>query len=334
MIPFASWSVLTVDFLIVLHLALAGVSLAALLHLVNAKWRFEVRFLSVAFFSLYPLAFVLLLVLLFGGHMTFPWTNIHEDLPKWNNLGFLATREILGFLLVGVVYGLFIKLQAKSARSPDDMANFRNVAIFVPFVHVLFCTMVAWDFEMTLKPFWESPIYAMYHFVSMFGMFLAIFVVMVATLRRSHALAKPMGDHIPNYFAQMLLAFTILWVYFFFSQYLVIWYGNLAEETDRFFQMQNGPYSVLFWSFFVLKFVIPFPVLVFPACRHNVKVIVAMAASIILGTWIERYTWIAGTYPSEHMPMTSLFDIVVTTIVFGVGFVSVRLAMRRCNLIS
>ena len=55
--PFASWSVLTVDFLVVLHLALGGVTLAALLHLVNAKWRFDIRYLSVSFFALFPLAF-------------------------------------------------------------------------------------------------------------------------------------------------------------------------------------------------------------------------------------------------------------------------------------
>src|ERR1019366_5729409 len=62
--PFASWSVLTVDFLVVLHLALGGVTLAALLHLVNAKWRFDIRYFSVSFFALFPLAFCLLIILL------------------------------------------------------------------------------------------------------------------------------------------------------------------------------------------------------------------------------------------------------------------------------
>ena len=72
---FASWSVLTVDFLVVLHLALGGVTLAALLHLVNAKWRFEVRYFSVSFFALFPLAFCLLLILLLNGAKTFPWVG-------------------------------------------------------------------------------------------------------------------------------------------------------------------------------------------------------------------------------------------------------------------
>ena len=61
-----------------------------------------------------------------------------------------------------------------------------------------------------------------------------------------------------------MLAFTILWVYTFFAQYLITWYANLPDETGRIFQLQYGPFSKLFWLFFVLKFVVPFSVLVFP----------------------------------------------------------------------
>jgi hypothetical protein len=333
-ISFASWSVLTVDFLMVLHLALAGVTLAALLHLVNAKWRFDIRFLSVSFFSLYPLAFVLLLILLFGGKMTFPWVGSFEELPRWNNLGFLAARELLGLIAVGALYGLFIKMQAVSTRTPTDMQNFRNIALCIPFAHVLFCTMVAWDFEMTLLPNWESSIFAMYHFISTFGMFLGVLVITVYGIDKTNALMRPIGDYIYNYIAQMLLAFSILWVYTFFAQYLIIWYGNLPDETERLFQMQYGEYGGLFWTFFVLKFVIPFPILVFPFSRHSPRIIAAVAGSIILGTWIERYTWISGTYPSSHMPMTSLFDIAVTGVVFSAAFAIVRSTMRRYKLIK
>ncbi len=121
--PFASWSVLTVDFLVVLHLAMGGVTLAALLHLVNAKWRFEIRYISVSFFALFPLAFVLLLILLFNGAKTFPWVGSGDAMPAWNSLGFLAAREILAFGVIGGLYGLFIKYQAVSTHSAARSAN-------------------------------------------------------------------------------------------------------------------------------------------------------------------------------------------------------------------
>jgi len=332
-ISFASWSVLTVDFLVVLHLALAGVTFSALLYLVNAKWRYDIRLFSTSFFALFPLAFILLLILLWGGSMTFPWVGLFEPLPRWNNLGFLAAREIIGFLIVGTLFTLFIRYQAKAESSPSDAHTFHTLAILIPFAHVLFATMVAWDFEMTLLPGWESSIYSIYHFVSCFGLFLAVVVVALFVLERYKCFIKPAPQYLYNNLAQMLLAFSILWVYTFFAQYLIIWYGNLPEETGRLYQIQNGEYQVLFWGFFVLKFVIPFAILVFPYSRYNPKIIIAVAGSIIFGTWIERYTWIAGVKVNDHLPMSSFFDICITVAVFFVAVSLLRRSLRRNQLI-
>ena len=330
---FASWSVLTVDFLVVLHIALGGVTLAALLHLVNAKWRFEIRYVSVSLFALFPLAFCLLLVLLINGARTFPWVDSSLPMPGWNSFGFLVAREIGGFLVVGVLYGLFIKLQAVSTLSPGQARAFRNVALCIPFAHVLFCTMVAWDFEMTLQPGWSSSIYAMYHFVSSFGMVLSVLVLTLMWLVRRQMLVSPPADFVFNYMAQLMLAFTILWIYTFFAQYLIIWYGNLPDETERLFQNQNGPFGRLFWLFFILKFVIPFPVLIFPYSRHTRGVIAFVAVSIITGYWIERYVWIAGAAADSPWPMFSPFALAVSLVVFTAAFFMVRGAMYKYGLL-
>jgi hypothetical protein len=331
---YASWSALTVDYLVVLHLALGGVTLAALLHLVNAKWRFDIRYLSVSFFALYPLAFCLLIILLLNGAKTFPWVGSPAPMPGWNNLGFLAAREIIGFLIVGVLYGLFIKYQAVSTRSAAQARTFRNYALLIPFAQVLFGTMVAWDFEMTLQPGWSSSIYGMYHLISSFGMMLSVLVLSVMLLMRNQALKVPLGEHIYNYLAQLMLAFTILWVYTFFAQYLITWYANLPDETGRIFRLQYGPFSTLFWLFFILKFVIPFSVLVFPYSRHEPRVIGAVAVSIIAGYWIERYTWIAGTASDSPLAMFSPFGIAVSVVVFAAAFFLVRGAMKKYGLIT
>jgi len=332
--PFASWSVLTVDFLIVLHLAVGGVVLAAILHLVNAKWRFDVRYLSVSFFALFPLAFVLLIILLLNGAKTFPWVGSPAAMPGWNNLRFLASREILGFLIVGVLYALFIKFQAVSTHSAAQARAFRNIALLIPFAHVLFCTMVAWDFEMTLQPGWSSSIYAMYHFVSSFGMMLSVLMLTVIMLVRRQALTAPPGEYLFNFLAQLMLAFTILWIYTFFAQYLITWYANLPDETGRLFQIQNGPFSTLFWLFFILKFVVPFPILVIPYSRHTRWVMALVAVSIIVGYWIERYTWIAGTTADSPWPMFSPFAIGTSLVVFASAFFLVRGAMRKYGLLK
>ena len=334
MIPFASWSVLTVDFLIVLHLCLAGVALPCLLHLVNAKWRYEVRHISVAFFALYPLAGILLLILLFGGEMTFPWAGTFEQLPKWNNLKFLRVREIAGIIIVGLAYGAFVRLQRTSEDSPANLSRFKALAAAIPFIHVLYCTMVAWDFEMTLLPHWESSMFSVNYIVSVSGMFLASFVILLTILQNTGVIRQKIRLQIFNYLAQMMLGFTILWIYTFFGQYLIIWYGNISEETGRIYQMQYGDYSPLFWMFFVMKFIIPFVTLVFPFSRHNPRVIFFIACDIVLGSWVERYTWISGTYPTPHFPMTGSFDIGVTVVVMVTAFLIVRNRLKSTQVIK
>ncbi len=332
--PFASWSVLTVDFLVVLHLALGGVTLAALLHLVNAKWRFEIRYLSVSLFALFPLAFCLLIILLLNGAKTFPWVGSAADMPGWNSFPFLAAREILGFLAVGILYGLFIKYQSVALQNAAKARTFRNIALLIPFAHVLFCTMVAWDFEMTLWPGWASALYAMYHFVSSFGMMLSVLALTLMLLMRNQALTDPPGEHIFNYLAQLMLAFTILWIYTFFAQYLIIWYANLPDETGRLFLLQNGPFSRLFWLFFILKFVIPFPILIVPFSRHSRAVIAIVAVSITTGYWLERYTWIAGAASDSPSPMFSPFAIISSVVIFTTAFFMVRGAMKKYGLMK
>ena len=95
MISYSNWSVLTVSFLVVLYLALGGVTLSAVLHLVGAQWRYEIRRIAVSLSALLPLAFVLLIVLLAGGDNTFPWlskaTEHGHHLPAWHNYCLLYT---------------------------------------------------------------------------------------------------------------------------------------------------------------------------------------------------------------------------------------------------
>lgn len=337
MISYSNWSVLSVNFVVVLCLAFSGVALSSVLYLVGAKWRFEVRQLAVSLFALFPLAFVLLIILLAGAEHTFPWighTTHGEDvhMPGWYTLPLLAAREIIGMLTVMYLSWIFIKRQEVSERSPEDASRFHHIATWIPFFYVLYGTMVAWDFEMTLKPSWHSAIYGMQFIVSNFGMFLAFMVIWIYVLNTRDKLVNQVKEYIYNYFAQMMLAFTLLWMYTFFAQYLTIWYGNIGDEVDRVMGMQNGDYSVLWWSMIFLKFVIPFVVLAFPKSRHSPNVILGIAGGIIVGTLFERFNWIAGVNGTGTIPV--LWGVVVSATVAFIGYKLVVGALRRNHLLK
>ena len=342
---FGSWSVLTTNFIIVLYIALGGVTLSAILHLVNGQWRFIVRKLACSLAVLFPIAFVLLVILLANGDQTFQWlAQAHggqgadeHHLPGWHNYTFLVARQLGGLLFVTALYGLFIKLQHQATidSSYPAQRKFRNIALLIPFAYVLYGTMVAWDFEMTQIPSWHSASYGVYHFVSNFHFFLAFFAVFLFILSRSGKLTTEMPNFVFNHLAQMMLAFTILWTYFYFTQYLIMWYGRLPEEMFRFHNMMHNDLAPIWWTFLTLKFLIPFCSFIFTVNRHTPSIIATVAACIIIGTWLERYTWISGSTSPEfyHLPMTSLFDIMVTVVVLGVAMVAMRWSLSRFGLI-
>jgi len=337
MFSYSNWSVLTVNFLVVLYLALGGVTLSAVLHLVGARWRYEVRFLASSLFALFPLAFVLLVVLLVNADATFPWVKLAGEhklvVSAWDGFTFLAWREVIGLLLVMAIHWIFIKRQAVSERSAEDAARFHTIACWVPYVYVVYGTMVAWDFEMFMVPGWQSGIFGMQEFVSFFGMFLSFLVIWIYVLNSRNRLVNPVKPFVYNYLAQLMLAFTLLWVYTYFAQYLTLWYGNIPEEVDRLNGMQDGDYTVIWWAMIALKLVIPFSTLAMPFTRHNINATVAVATCIIIGTIFERYVWIAGanggvgSYPY-------LAAIVVSAVVATIGFFLVRMRLQSIQLVK
>ncbi len=343
---FGSWSVLTTNFLYILYIALGGIIFCAVLHLTNAKWRFQVRELACAFSALFPIAGVLLLILLANGDATFAWraalydgVQLHHHISAWNNYTFLVIREILGFVVVCGACYFFIKWQKETTEDEPYGKNdrFRWIAIAMPFIYFLYGTMVAWDFEMTQVPGWRSASYGAYFFQSNFHMFLAFFTIFLYFANKKEALVNEIeAAKISNYMAQFMLGMTILWTYLYFTQYLIMWYGRLPEEMDRYNSMMLEGFGGLWWLFLTLKFIIPFTTLAITPNRHNPAIVGLVATSIVVGTWIERYTWIAGSVDSEyyHMPMTSMFDIVVTLIVAALGWYAVRQAMLRYRLIE
>lgn len=344
---FGSWSVLTTNFLLVLYLALNGVTLAALLHLANGDWRFKVRRLAVSMSCLFPLAFVLLILVLANGEHTFVWManaghaaeggHGEAHLPGWLNFNFLVAREVIGFFIIAGLYTLFIKYQHESEidSSYEAKRRFRNIALLIPFFYVIYGTMVAWDFEMTQYPEWHSASYGFYHFQSNFHMFLGFFTVLMYQLNKRGVLVKGVENYIFNYMAQFMLAMTILWTYLYFTQYLIMWYGRLPTDMDRYNSMMLDGLGPIWWTFLTLKFIVPFCTLVIAPNRHNPSVIAFVGGSIVLGTWLERYTWISGSADSQyyHMPMTSIIDMGITVIVFAIAWFLVRQKLRSSGQI-
>jgi hypothetical protein len=321
-------------FMIVLYLSLTAVFWCAVLHLVNGKWRYEVRFLMSSATALFPLGFVMLLIILASGAKSFPWmggVTFGEPLNGWHNTIFFDLRQIVLYLAVWGFCSYFCKLQKREYPTAPaaDRRRFRNVALLVPFVYCIYGTIIAWDFEMTQIPRWWSPIFGPLHIVSMMYMFMAFFIVALFVLRKRDVLKRPTHDYVFNYCAQIMLAMAISWTYMFFAQYLVVWYGDLPEEIERFNKMMDGPSWFLYWSFFLMKSFVPFLLLLFATVRRSPALLLIPSVSILVGSFLEHYMWIISPYADDiiHTPMLSSWSDVIIT--FGAFLLCCFLWDRR-----
>jgi Ni/Fe-hydrogenase subunit HybB-like protein len=339
-----NWAMVSAAFMVVMAVALGGILLSALLHLANARrntWRLDVVPYAHRVVHLYPLALVLLVVLLAVPQATFPWygqTSRHINV--WHNYPFLVVRELLMFGLVVGVNLAFVWVSDTHAREGTEATRklLTYFAAAVVTLFVFYTTLLAWDFEMTLTPGWRSSMYAPNFFISAFQAFLAIFVVSMFVLRVASRGERGICDASFNALAQMMLGFTLFWIYTFFGQFLTIWYAALPEETHRVYLMlfedgdirrEPSDISVLFWWFLFLKSFVPFLMLIFFAVRHVPALTVIPALAIVVGTCLERFTWVAPTHRTWNLPLTTWFDITVAVLVSGAFFVLLRAGFQR-----
>ncbi len=337
---YANWAILMDNYLFVMYIALASVFWCAVLHLVNGKWRYEVRFILSSATALFPLGFVLLLIILAAGGRCFPWMDgntFGEPLNGWHNQTFFNLREIVLYLAVWGFCAYFVRLQKEEfPNAPATVRRrFRNVALLVPVVYCIYGTITGWDFEMTQIPRWWSPIYGPYHFESMMRMFLAFSIVALYIVRKREIMKVPVHDYVFNYISQIMLALTIIWTYAFFVQYLVMWYGNLPDEIVRYNKMMNGPNWFTFWLFFFLNSFIPFFMLIFKAMRNSPALLLFPASSILMGTFLERFMWIISPHADDvyHFPfLSSWVDVVITAVVVFIGYKLWARRMRKDGL--
>jgi len=116
---------------------------------------------------------------------------------------------------------------------------------------------------------------------------------------------------------KFIFAFSIFWTYLWFSQFMLIWYANIPEETVYFKPRAQGAYSAIFWMMLVINFVAPLLVFMSTDSKRNYTVVTVVAVLVLFGQWLNFYQMVfAGVFP-DKVPMI-LFDMGI-----ALGFVGI-----------
>jgi len=320
--PARAWGIYLVNLLFWSSLAITGPALAAMIQVTEGRWSPTVKRMALTTMGFLPVSFVLFLVLFFGRAVLYPWVT--EPLPikaAWLNVPFMALRIGLGVLLLyAAAFALARAVLAEDAadgRAAAAVARRNRIATVVLFLYVIVLSLWGFDLLMSLEPTWYSGLFGGYYVVT--SLYPGFALVCFLTIRASERGAISVPPAAIQDTAKLVFAMCVMWMYFFFSQYLVIWYGNVPVET-RFFLARFfvDPWRTLAFVVFVLGALIPFGYLLKrltgrPPTRHRVFVVILFFGWIAI--FLER---IMIVFPSLSRDIG--FPLGVTEVLITAGF--------------
>ena len=317
-----AWQALLVNTLFFSGLALAGVVLAALLQLTAARWGRPLKRAAEATSAFLPAALLLVVVLLAGAAGWAPWVHAPpEGRAAWLNLPFFAARELGAFLVLGglaaaYVYhsvrpdvGLLHETGARPATgwSLRLLAGWRGIdaerergqraqdrlaaALLIAYVPLF--SLVAFDFVMALDAHWFSALLGGWFLTGNLTAGAALLALVAAAGRDRLGLGGQVGPRQLQDAGTLLFGLSILWAYMLWSQYLVIWYGDLPEEARFVHERMHGAWAPVAWTVFAAVFAIPFVLLLSRAVKRRPAALTAVAALVLAGVWLERFLLVA-----------------------------------------
>ncbi len=331
-----------IAFMFTFSIGVGSLFLVALEFVVGADWSVPFRrvseFLALGTF----IAFLFVLPLLFNMHEVFHWTH-HEAVKNdeilnhkapYLNETFFYIRSGAAFVIFAFFYYVIIKKSRKLDESFNPKINksvTRWSAIFMP-VFAVVLTYMAIDWMMSLEPHWFSTIFGVYYFSGTILAALAGLTLFSLYLNENGLLPKGIRrDHYYN-FGALMFAFINFWAYIAFSQFLLIWYANVPEETFWFIYRMDGPWGIYSIGLIIVHFVIPYALLLPRPAKSDPRRLKIASVWILLAHYYDLYFLIMPTYARPEIPfgwMEVLMPILpVGLIIFGFG-----IAARGKNLI-
>jgi hypothetical protein len=346
-----AWQAYLVNFVFWSGLAFGAVLFSALLNITNARWGRPVKRLGEAFAAYLPFSFVLFLVLYFGREELFHW--VRQPVPEkqaWLNLPFMFGRDGAGLLLLTVLSIALVRASLKGDRlwmageeGPSAMDKERwaetwraqrmlSPALAIAYAFVL--SLLGFDLVMSLDPHWYSTLFGGYYFIGSFYSALAALYLLSLIFARTTGLKEHLHLRQLHDLGKLVMAFCIFTGYLFYTQFLVIWYGNLPEETRYvILRVKLSPWEPLAWAILFMIFLIPF--FLFLSRKIKVKRIpmILLSVMILAGMWLERFILVAPSLWKRGTIPIGLLEVLISAGFLGLVALCLICFLRKVPIV-
>lgn len=316
-----------------LSISLGALFFVMIQQLTRAGWSVVLRrlseFLSMGVIPLAVLVLPIVLVTLAGNTTLYPWAssealelaNDHLTASKtpYLNSGFFALRYVIYFASWIFLARFFLNKSVAQDENGDPEITLLMERRSGPGL-LLFAFTVSFaaiDFIMSLDPHWFSTIFGIYYFAAGLVGFFSTLAICLIYLRSKGLLQSPVTTEHLHDVGKLLFAFNCFWAYIAISQYLLIWYANIPEETVFYLHRQEHGWGTVSLLLVIGHFIIPFVFFMSRWMKRNPKTLFFWAAYLLIMTWIDIFWLVLPNANLEGVSFGMILVDVCCTI--GVG---------------
>lgn len=295
-----------------LGIAIGCFGILMLHHLTRGAWGLMARRVFEAASRTIPLMAILFVPVALRLADVFPWArpDAGDDPLIAHKQWFLDeplfyARAVAYFAIWTVLAFALSRLSLRQDLTGDPKL-FRRMQVFAGPGIVLLAltgTLASIDWLMSLDPHWYSSLFGFYFIAGQIVAGMAFTIVMVRYLSDRQPLESVFTAQHYHDYGNLLMAFVLLWSYFALSQLLIIWSGNLAEETIWYLERVHGPWRWLALALGLLHFAVPFFLLLSRHVKRHIKLLVRIAFLILAVRFIDLYWLAAPTFEHGHFPI-------------------------------
>lgn len=290
-------------------IGIGGLGILLLQYLTGGAWGVAIRRIAEAASRTLPIIFVLFLPVAFGMTYIYEWTHLlhaNDPIVEWKKpyltVEWFLIRAVLYFILWGVMVYLLnnwgkrqdeAQTVEEAGKMLTDASAFSGPTMVF---YVLVVSFAAIDWVMTLDPHWFSTIWGLLFAAGWALSFFCFAVAIWAALADKAPMNRILGKRHFHDVGKLMLALVMVWAYFNFSQFLIIWSGNLPEETRWYLTRMDGTWGVIGVLLIVFHFAFPFLVLLNRETKRNAKWLAVMACFILVLRVVDMF-YLIGPSP-------------------------------------
>lgn len=338
-----------VDFLVnnlyFVTMAVSGLFFLAVTGVLQASWLTPYKRIPEAMTKFLPIGFILMLSTYFGLHTIYEWTHhdvvmndpiLREKIAWLNEAGFMSRMIIIFFAWIFAAKRLLGLSRAQDEGLEVNHKIVASSALSIVVFALAIC-VAAFDWVMSVEPHWFSTIFGVYIFAGSFVSGITFIALSVIKLKEWGYLEGVVNENHYHDLAKWMFGFSVFWAYIWLSQYLLIWYANVPEETE-YYVLRHHHWNKVFFLNLILNFVVPFFGLMTRAAKRSTKRIKTIGLVLLIGHFIDMYLMVAPKV-FEHHNIESISGYGVLQLLqllgyFGLFIFIVGKALSKNKLVS